>query len=182
MTTMNEEVSSLAVPCCAVIVVGFFLQQQTDLNSPVTESQSIRNDAEVVAIAGVVDWLQSNDFDWTKLGIVAMYNGQVSELRKRLGDQVPAAAFSSVDGFQGRERDLMIVSLVRSNNSRACGFSTQPPRLNVAFSRAKRGLVVCGDLHQFCQGDAFGDLWDFIDAQSSAGCVVDARWKPLNRE
>ena len=74
-----------------------------------------------------------------------------------------------------------LVSLVRSNENRACGFSTHPPRLNVAFSRAKRGLVVCGDLHQFCHGDQFGDLWDFIDTQSEQGCVVDEQWNVLTR-
>ena len=110
-----------------------------------------------------------------------MYDGQVSELRERLGDRLPAAAFSTVDGFQGQERDLMIVSLVRSNSSRTCGFSTQPPRLNVAFSRAKRGLVVCGDLHQFCHGDRFRDIWDLIETQSEQGCVVDEEWNTLTR-
>ncbi len=109
----------------------------------------ICNAEEVVAVDGVVHWLQSNHFDLTKLGILAMYNGQVSELRERLGGRLPPAAFSTVDGFRGRERDLIIVSLARSNKSRACGFSTRPQRLNVAFSRAKLGLIVCGDLKQF---------------------------------
>ncbi len=52
----------------------------------------IWNADEVAAMEAVVNWLGSNHFEWTKLGILAMYNGQVSELRERLGDRLPAAA------------------------------------------------------------------------------------------
>ena len=109
-----------------------------------------------------------------------MYNGQVSELRERLGDRLPAAAFSTVDGFQEQERALIIVSLARSNKSRACGFSTRPQRLNVALSRVKLGLLVCGDSRQFYYGDQFAYLWDFIETQSARGCIVDEHWNTLS--
>ena len=140
----------------------------------------IWNAEGVAAIEAVVNLLGSNHFDLTKLAILAMYNGQVSELRERLGDRLPPVAFSTVDGFQGQERDLIIVCLARSNKSRACGFSTRPQRLNAAFSRAKLGLLVCGDLRQFYYGDQFGDLWDFIETQFARGCIVDEHWNTLS--
>jgi superfamily I DNA and/or RNA helicase len=52
---------------------------------------------------------------------------------------------ATVDGFQGREADIVIHSLTRSNRRRQLGFVKDPPRLNVAFSRAQDALIVVGD-------------------------------------
>lgn len=87
-----------------------------------------------------------------QIGIVTPYEGQRSyivssmqtngSLRKELYKEVEVA---SVDAFQGREKDYIILSCVRSNEHQGIGFLSDPRRLNVALTRAKYGLVVIGN-------------------------------------
>ncbi|GBG27023.1 Regulator of nonsense transcripts 1-like [Hondaea fermentalgiana] len=86
-----------------------------------------------------------------QIGVVTPYEGQraflVSELQR---GPLPTQTYkeieiSSVDAFQGREKDFIILSCVRSNQKQGIGFLNDPRRLNVALTRAKYGLIILGN-------------------------------------
>lgn len=77
------------------------------------------------------------------IAVISPYSAQVRLLTSKSPD--PAIEVDSVDGFQGREKELVILSLVRSNVEGELGFLTDTRRMNVAMTRARRKLVVIGD-------------------------------------
>ncbi|THH07660.1 hypothetical protein EW145_g3223 [Phellinidium pouzarii] len=107
------------------------------------------NKAQVMLVAHIVSLLKTPaQPQWTedvnKLSITALspYLLQVQELRDALPSSTNA---STVDGFQGREDDIIILSTVRSNVSHRIGFLNDERRLNVAWTRAKLALIIVGD-------------------------------------
>jgi len=99
----------------------------------------------------------------TSIGVVTPYNGQVEMIKALLAEDeeyqelVAESDFpvevKSVDGYQGRERDVIIFSAVRSNRGGNIGFLQDWRRMNVALTRAKTGLVVFGDIDTLQEGD-----------------------------
>lgn len=114
------------------------------------------------------------------IGIIAPYVAQISLLTRllntdakyrtrfesRLGQraaQLPFIEVKTVDGFEGREKDIIIFSTVRNNSSGYIGFLADRRRLNVGLTRAKRGLFVVGNLETLKAGrrgktDRVGEL------------------------
>ena len=103
--------------------------------------------------------------------IITPYSAQVRKLRE-LNDN-ETIEIGSVDGFQGREKEAVIISLVRCNNDHEIGFLRDTRRLNVALTRARRKLIVIGDsatisehpfyaalLEHFDQVGAYHGVWD----------------------
>lgn len=79
--------------------------------------------------------------------MVTPYSAQVRIVYDCLaarGVDTASIEVSSVDGFQGREKELIIFSSVRSNEGRILGFTSDWRRLNVSLTRARRGLIVIG--------------------------------------
>ncbi len=111
------------------------------------------------------------------IGIIAPYREQVRQLRKSLKEHPDLLEWEdnmsihTVDGFQGQERDIIYISMVRSNDEGKIGFLSDFRRINVALTRAKKKLVVVGDSatignHKFYQ--QFLDYIESVNAYQSA--------------
>ncbi|ROW11547.1 hypothetical protein VMCG_01290 [Cytospora schulzeri] len=81
-----------------------------------------------------------------------------------LKEEFPGIELGSVDGFQGREKEAVIVTLVRSNSNGEVGFLGEKRRLNVAMTRPKRSLTIIGDSETVQKGSKFLKRWmDFLE-------------------
>lgn len=77
------------------------------------------------------------------IAVISPYSAQVRLLRERFPD--PKLEIDTIDGFQGREKEAVIITLVRSNDDQEIGFLKEKRRMNVAMTRAKRYLLMIGD-------------------------------------
>ncbi|KAL1837186.1 hypothetical protein VTJ49DRAFT_4177 [Mycothermus thermophilus] len=97
------------------------------------------------------------------IAVVTPYNAQLTILAP-LKETYPGIELGSVDGFQGREKEAVIVSLVRSNPEGEVGFLGEKRRLNVAMTRPRRSLTVIGDSETVKKGSAFLKRWmEFLE-------------------
>jgi len=113
---------------------------------------SYLNRAEANMCEQVVTYMLKSGVNPQQIGVITPYEGQrfysvnlmrrSGTLRTELYDEIEVA---SVDSFQGREKDFIILSCVRSNDHQGIGFLNDPRRLNVALTRARYGLVILGN-------------------------------------
>jgi superfamily I DNA and/or RNA helicase len=99
------------------------------------------------------------------IAVIAPYAAQVRWLREHAAE--PALEIDTVDGFQGREKEAVVISLVRSNRECEIGFLADERRLNVALTRARRKLIIIGDSATLGGSPFFAELFDY--AQSTGG-------------
>lgn len=108
---------------------------------------SRRNTAEAQCVVNHLRALLAHGLDPTEVAVIAPYAAQAALLRGLAAEQEvpPSVEIDTVDAFQGREKDAVLVSLVRSNPDRQIGFLRDLRRMNVAITRARRHLFVVGD-------------------------------------
>lgn len=113
---------------------------------------SYLNRTEASYVEKVVTHLLRMGVTPAQIGVITPYDGQkkyVSEYMRRAGALASALYESievaSVDAFQGREKDFILVSCVRSSETQGIGFLSDPRRLNVALTRARLGIVLLGN-------------------------------------
>ena len=101
-------------------------------------------------------------------GIISPYKSQVQLLRALLRHDAffkpyrHLLSVNTVDGFQGQERDVILISLVRSNESGQIGFLHDLRRMNVAITRARMKLILVGDSHTLCRTPFYKLLHSYI--------------------
>jgi DNA polymerase alpha-associated DNA helicase A len=185
-----------------------------DVNSPEFKKGTSRiNFGEIKTIDWVLNSFNNNpkfksfldhwpedEIEQRQVGIITFYEAQSSELEK-LKSKYPEIPLriSPVDRFQGMERNIVIVSLVRSNSisqfpdqppnfkdfpesgfpqQDSLGFAESPNRLNVALSRAKRLLIVVGNSKHFRKHEIYNRVYETI-ANSSYGSIREVDYKKL---
>lgn len=123
-----------------------------------------------------LDAMEKND-ELTSVGIISPYKAQVVNMQELLAemelDEATAKkiAVNTIDSFQGQERDVIYISLVRSNENGEIGFLSDTRRMNVALTRARKKLVVIGDSATIGQHPFYEKFLDYInevDAYHSA--------------
>ncbi len=135
------------------------------------EFGGIANQQEAELIAKRIDQLPKSEL---KISVLSPYRRQVNTL-KNIFATSPVSC-QTVDSFQGQEEEVIVVSLVRSNESGAIGFLTDYRRMNVALTRAKKKLIVVGDsatigndlfysafLDYAEKNGSYRTAWEFLD-------------------
>ncbi|KAH3978908.1 hypothetical protein HBI25_092480 [Parastagonospora nodorum] len=122
------------------------------------------NEAEAALVKLHVNHLIEAGVKAEDIAVVTPYNAQLALLAGMLKEAYPGIELGSVDGFQGREKEAVIVSTVRSNPDREVGFLGERRRLNVAMTRPKRHLCVIGDSDTISKGSRFLKSWmEFLE-------------------
>lgn len=179
-----------------------------DVNTPeVKEGTSRANLGEVHAINAFLkviknsegkpafdDWLSKQSEEEQQIGLISFYGKQISYINRMIKENHNdmSIRLSTVDRFQGMEKNIVIVSMVRSNkistsshqeadndlygelgypSQSSLGFAEFPNRLNVALSRARRLLVIVGNSEHFCQKKTYKNVYEAIQ-KSENGKIV----------
>jgi superfamily I DNA and/or RNA helicase len=101
--------------------------------------------------------------DW-KYAVISPYRAQVEYMQEMVGSN-PQIRVDTIDSFQGQEADVVYISLVRSNERQELGFLRDYRRMNVALTRARRGLFIIGDSATLAGDTFFKALIDTIESQ-----------------
>lgn len=131
-------------------------------------------------LAGFLNSLKTTSH--STVAIIAPYKQQINLLKQQLQENpdlksfLPDIMVNTVDGFQGQERDIVYLSMTRSNDEGEIGFLSDLRRMNVAMTRARKKLVVIGDsatlsVHPFYAGfinhaektDSWHSAWEFME-------------------
>ncbi len=120
-------------------------------------STSRENRLEAEIVVNTVERLLEIGVRKEWVGVITPYEDQVDLLRSKLDVEV-----STVDGYQGREKEVIIISFVRSNREGDLGFLTDLRRLNTALTRAKRKLICVGDGETLSSHETYRRFLEFV--------------------
>ena len=109
------------------------------------------------------------------VGVISPYRAQVQYLRQQLRKREFFKPFrhlisvNTVDGFQGQERDIIVISLVRSNDEGQIGFLRDLRRMNVAITRARMKLIIMGNASTMTRHPFYSKLYEYVQSLSRDG-------------
>lgn len=145
-----------------------------EANEPGTQSRFNRKEAELAL--KFLEELLSFGVKRDQIALICPYSAQVRLLDSLLPEKEKDIEVGSVDGFQGREKEVVIVTLVRSNLEGELGFLVDKRRMNVALTRARRKLIVIGDSATLSSIPFYRDFFTY--AESIKG--YQSAWEYIN--
>lgn len=129
-----DPLNILSQPLILIKTEGKYLEKKI--------STSKYNEGEANIVEFIVDYLLKNKLDKKSIGVITPYAAQVNYLQRIFDFNIDVA---TVDSFQGSEKDIIIISFVRSNEDNEVGFLADKKRINVALTRAKYMLIMVCD-------------------------------------
>ena len=144
---------------------------------PGSSGRSLQNRVEANYVEAVVARLFACGVQGSRIGVITPYDSQRSLFMQmfnrhssKADDQFKMVEVASVDEFQGREKDYIVFSCVRSNSIGVLGFLTDYRRLNVALTRAKYGIVIVGDPNTLKCDDMWSSLLAYYQREKCLVC------------
>ncbi|CAG8517646.1 760_t:CDS:2 [Funneliformis mosseae] len=121
------------------------------------------NEKEVESIINTVKKIvETGGVEAKEVGIISLYNAQLEKITGKLG--INDIEVKTADGFQGREKELILITCVRCNDKGNIGFLEDPRRFNVMLTRAKRGLIIFGDRKTLCTNEMWKRWFSWVDS------------------
>jgi len=142
---------------------GRFLEKQK------RDSKSKYNPEEAKLVKYIVERLKEAGVSPSDIGVITPYKEHEEYLKKLL----PDVEVKTVDGFQGREKEVIVISLVRSNPDEEIGFLQDLRRLNVAITRGKRKLIMVGDSKTLSSNPVYKKLIQYIQNHGKVVKIED---------
>ena len=138
------------------------------------DGESRFNAEEAKWIIQQVRELCASGMDPKDIAVIAPYAAQVRWLRQNC--PFKAVEIDTVDGFQGREKEAILITLVRSNSNAEIGFLADTRRMNVALTRARRKLIVIGDSATLATNEFYANMISFFESIGAYRTIWE--WDP----
>ncbi|KAG7195693.1 uncharacterized protein KQ657_002075 [Scheffersomyces spartinae] len=169
VTILTKLIYEKNIPRSSIGIVTPYSGQRNLISSILAENELINPDK-----LDIQEEIDRDDFFESATTINYNNNNNNGKQNRKNGtiQIVNGIMVASIDAFQGREKDFMVMSCVRSNDTNQIGFLADERRLNVALTRAKFGLILVGDYKCLSNGSA---LWkQYLNDLESKGSVNDA--------
>lgn len=150
--SLKQQINEALDPSKPIVFINY--EQGSEQKMP--DSHSYYNLVEIKKVNELADALLSCRLFPDDIGIISPYEQQVNRMKQRL--EAYNIEIKSIDGFQGREKEVIIISLVRANEKGNIGFLKDYRRLNVALTRAKRKLIIVGNAETLKQDPTYYKL------------------------
>lgn len=168
LNDVNEGEDESSLPLLMIDTAGCDLPE---MDTP--EEVSKGNEGEADIVCSHVARLVTIGVKQQEIAVIAPYNLQVELLRLRIWPKFPEVEIKSVDGFQGREKEAVIITLVRSNRRGEVGFLSEKRRINVAVTRARRHLAVICDSETVSHDSFLKSLVDYLSTHGEIQTAQD---------